>query len=57
MARAAGLRDIQLTPKAGYVDNMADWKDPLYWGIIKRLPKGAKIGDYVTSLEVRARKP
>ena len=39
------------------MDNMADWNDPLYRGIVKRLPKGAKIGDYVTSLDVAARKP
>ena len=57
MAKAAGLIDITLMPKAGYVDNMVDWNDPLYRGIIKRLPKGAKIGDYVTSLYVQARKP
>jgi len=57
MARAAGLTDITLTPKAGYVDNMADRNDPLYRGILKRLPQGAKIGDYVTSLDVQARKP
>ena len=57
MAKAAGLIDITLTPKAGYVDNMADWNGPLYRGIVKRLPKGAKIGDYVTSLDVAARKP
>lgn len=57
MAEAAGLESIQLTPKAGYVDEMADWNDPLYRGILELLPKGRTIGDYVTSLDVSARKP
>jgi AhpD family alkylhydroperoxidase len=56
MAETAGLVDIVLTPKAGYVDGMADWNDPLYRKIIERLPKGAKVGNYVTSLEVTAKK-
>jgi arsenite methyltransferase len=56
MAEAAGLVEIQLTPKPGYVDAMADWNDPLYRKIIDHLPAGAKAGDYVTSLDVTARK-
>ncbi len=56
MAEAAGLVDIQLTPKPGYVDAMADWNDPLYRKIIEHLPAGTKAGDYVTSLGVAARK-
>ena len=57
MAKAAGLVGIRLTPKSGYVDNMVDWNDPLYRGIKRKLPKGAKLGEYVTSLDVAARKP
>ena len=57
MAGAAGLVEIQLTPKAGYVDRMVDWNDPLYRRVLKQLPKGAKMGAYVTSLDVAARKP
>jgi SAM-dependent methyltransferase len=57
MAKAAGLAAIKLTPKPGYVDNMVDWNDPLYRGIIKCLPKGAKLGDYVASIDVEAYKP
>ena len=56
MAEAAGLVEIQLTPKSGYVDAMMDWNDPLYRKIIEHLPAGAKAGDYVTSLEVAAKK-
>ncbi|MFA7005288.1 MAG: arsenite methyltransferase, partial [Verrucomicrobiia bacterium] len=54
MARDAGLTNVVLTPKSGYVDGMADWKDPLYQTIIAHLPQGAKPSDYITSLEVTA---
>jgi len=57
MARAAGLMDIRLTPKPDYVNGMTDWKDPLYRKIIDHLPAGAKPADYITSLEITARKP
>ena len=57
MARAAGLVDIVLTPKPDYVNAMTNWKDPLYRKIVKHLPAGAKPADYITSLEVQARKP
>jgi AhpD family alkylhydroperoxidase len=56
MAETAGLVEIQLTPKPGYVDSMMDWNDPLYRKIIEHLPKGAKAGDYITSLDIAARK-
>jgi hypothetical protein len=46
-----------VTPKPGYVDNMVDWNDPLYRAIIKRLPKGTKLGQYVASVNIEARKP
>jgi thioredoxin type arsenate reductase len=55
MAEAAGLVDIQLTPKSGYIDSMVDWNDPLYRKIIEHLPAGSKAGDYITSLDVAAR--
>ncbi len=57
MARAAGLTDIVLKPKPGYVEAMTDWNDPLYEEVVANLPSGAKPSDYVTSLEVQARKP
>lgn len=56
-AKAAGLVDVVLTAKAAYVDGMVDWQDPLYQKIIAHLPAGAKPSDYITSLEVTARKP
>jgi arsenite methyltransferase len=56
MAREAGLSDITLTAKPGYIEAMTDWQDPLYRQIIELLPAGAKPSDYLTSLEVQARK-
>jgi len=57
MAKEAGLTDIVLNPKSGYIDGMVDWQDPLYTKIIASLPAGAKPGEYITSLEVTAKKP
>lgn len=57
MARAAGLTDITLTSKPQYIDAMTNWEDPLYRKIIERLPKGMKASDFITSLDVAARKP
>ena len=57
MAREAGLEDIVLESKSAYIDGMVDWQDPLYQKIIKDLPAGAKPSDYITSLEITARKP
>jgi hypothetical protein len=57
MARAAGLVDIVLTPKSDYVTGLTDWNDPLYRQIVEHLPAGAKPADYITSLEVQARRP
>jgi AhpD family alkylhydroperoxidase len=57
MAKEAGLVDVVLNPKAAYVDGMVDWQDPLYQKIIAHLPAGTKPSDFITSLEVTARKP
>ncbi len=57
MVREAGLVDIELKPHAAYIEAMTEWQDPLYRGIAAELPEGQTIGDYVTSLEIRARKP
>jgi len=57
LAREAGLADISSKGKPGYIDGMVDWQDPLYRKIIRRLPRGAKPGEYITSLEITARKP
>jgi len=57
MAQEAGLGDIVLKAKSAYIDGMVDWQDPLYQKIIAHLPGGMKPSDYVTSLEITARKP
>jgi arsenite methyltransferase len=57
MAREAGLTDIVLQPKAGYMEAMKDWADPLYRQVAGHLPAGTTPADYITSLEIQARKP
>lgn len=56
-ALAAGLSEIVLTPKPQYIDAMTDWQDPLYRRITQGLPEGSKPSDFITSLDVSARKP
>lgn len=53
----AGLTDLVLTAKPSYIDAMTDWQDPLYKNIIDALPAGSKPSDYITSLDISARKP
>lgn len=55
-ATAAGLSDITLTSKPAYIDAMDAWQDPLYKEIIAHLPRGARVSDFVTSLDIAARK-
>jgi SAM-dependent methyltransferase len=57
MAREAGLVDIRLNTRPDYVEQMADWQDPLYREILAHLPPGTKPSDFITSLEITARKP
>lgn len=57
MLVAAGLEDRVLTPKPDYVTGLTDWNDPLYRKIIDHLPPGTQPADYITSLDVTARKP
>ena len=57
MAKEAGLTDIVLKSKPGYVEALTDWEDPLYKKLIELLPAGTKPADFVTSLEVQAVKP
>jgi ubiquinone/menaquinone biosynthesis C-methylase UbiE len=57
MAREAGLAETELNPKTDYVRAMTEWNDPLYQKIVEFLPAGRRPGDYITSLEVKARKP
>ena len=53
----SGLLTVELRLKPGYVDAMESWQDPLYREIIAALPQDAKLGEYITSMELTARKP
>lgn len=54
--RSAGLTDIVLLPKPEYVKAMEQWQDPLYQTIAQRLPAGTTAADFITSLDISARK-
>ena len=56
-AREAGLTDIRLEQKGDYFEATTAFDDPLYKKIAVALPKGTRPADYVTSLNVTARKP
>ena len=56
MAKEAGLVEIETKSRSAYIDGMVDWQGPLYQRIVKDLPAGAKPSDYITSLEITARK-
>jgi len=55
-ARDAGLVDIRLEQKPDYVASMTSFEDPLYQKITAALPPGTRPADYLTSLNVTARK-
>ena len=57
MAEGAGLEALTLTPKPEYIRSMDTWRDPLYQKILTALPAGSGAADYITSLDVSARKP
>jgi arsenite methyltransferase len=57
MATDAGLGEIVLASKPHYIDAMTNWEDPLYRRIVGNLPPGSKPSEYITSLDVAARKP
>ncbi|MEE8585311.1 MAG: arsenite methyltransferase [Acidobacteriota bacterium] len=57
MAQQAGLAEIDLEEKTQYIEAMQSWEDPMYRKIIEALPEGRHISDYVTSLNIEARKP
>jgi SAM-dependent methyltransferase len=57
MVREVGLVDVVLTPKPQYVQAMTHWEDPLYRRIVEELPAGTQPSDFITSLDVSARKP
>jgi arsenite methyltransferase len=56
MMQDAGLSNIVLTPKGEYIESMTNFQDPLYAKIVQGLPHGSKASDYITSLDIAARK-
>lgn len=56
MMESAGLSDIRLTPKPGYVEALGEMQDPLYRRIVENLPAGTKPADFITSLDIAGRK-
>jgi SAM-dependent methyltransferase len=56
MAVEAGLTDVVLKSKTGYVEALTNWEDPLYKKLVEMLPAGTKPADFITSLEVQALK-
>jgi arsenite methyltransferase len=57
MIRKAGLGDVKLTAKPGYVAGMEETQDPLYRKIAESLPEGSSPAEYITSLDISALKP
>ncbi len=56
MVESSGLAEIRLTPKPEYVAALSSFQDPLYARIAESLPEGATAAEYVTSLDVTARR-
>ncbi len=56
MMRDAGLVNVRLTPKPEYVATLESFEDPLYRQIAAELPSGTKASDYITSLDIQARR-
>lgn len=57
MIEDAGLIALALKMQAGYIDSLEEFQDPLYRRIMESLPPNTKVGDYITSLDIAARKP
>jgi arsenite methyltransferase len=57
MMREAGLVEIALEPKPEYVQTLPHMNDPFYQAIAAHLPEGTTPADYITSLDISARKP
>jgi len=56
MAKEAGLVEVEIEEKPGYVEAMTEWNDPLFKKIVDYLPDGTGPGDYIVSVNVTATK-
>ncbi len=53
----AGLIDVVLVSKPGYVEALTNRQDPLYRKLVESLPAGTAPADFITSLDITARRP
>ncbi|QDU73015.1 arsenite methyltransferase [Mucisphaera calidilacus] len=53
---SAGMVEVKQRAKPEYIEAMVNAEDPLYQKIAAALPEGAKISDYIVSLDVEAKK-
>lgn len=53
----AGLTEVSLTPKPEYVKALVEANDPLYQKVAAELPAGKSAADFITSVDISARKP
>jgi len=56
MAKQVGLCNLQVDEKPYSIDIMADCNDPLYKQVKESLPQGAKLNDYIISVDITAYK-
>jgi arsenite methyltransferase len=56
MIQKAGLKIGNITEKAANIKLMLDCQDPIYAKVKECLPEGAKIEDYVVSVDITAMK-
>jgi len=54
MAKRAGLKNVIVAEKVYNLDVMADCNDPLYRQIQEFIPQGAKLADYIVSVDITA---
>ena len=57
MMRDAGLVKIELMPKPAYVETLSAGDDPLYRQVRAAVPDGGEPGDYVSSMDIAAKRP
>lgn len=56
MVEAAGLVEVRIQEEPEYVAALSGVQDALYRKITEALPRGASLGEYICSVDVRARK-
>lgn len=56
MIQKSGLKIGNITEKSANIELMIDCQDPIYEQVKECLPEGAKIGDYVVSVDITALK-